>query len=64
MGIDPLYVHAADFHRAGGGVPKARDQAGSCGLAAAGRAHQRHRPPRLRCEGNMGQGGGRPNRHR
>ena len=57
MGVYLSHIHAAHLHGARSGVPKARDQAGRGGLAAAGRAHQRHRLPRLRCEGNMGQGG-------
>jgi len=57
MGIDLPYIHAAHFHRTGGGVPEAGDQAGGGGLAAAGGPHQSHGLPRLRCEGDMGEGG-------
>ena len=56
MGIDLLHVHAADFHRTGGSVPEPGNEAGSGGLAAAGWADQRHGLPRLRCEGNVGEG--------
>ena len=57
MGIDLPHIHAAHLHRAGGGVPEAGDQAGGGGLAAAGGPHQGHGLPRLRCEGDMGEGG-------
>ena len=57
MGIDPLYVHAADFHCAGGGVPEPGNETGGGGLTAAGGPDQRHCLPRLRCEGNVGEGG-------
>ena len=58
MGIDLPHIHAAHLHYARGGVPEARDQAGSGCLAAAGGSYQGYGPSRLRCEGHMGEGGG------
>ena len=58
MGVDLPHIHAAHLHRAGGGVPEPWDQAGGGGLAAAGGPHQGHSLPRLRREGDMGEGGG------
>ena len=57
MGVDLLYVHAADLHRAGRSVPEAGDEAGGRGFATAGGAYQRHRLSRLGGEGDMGEGG-------
>ena len=57
MGVNLLYVHAADLHRAGRGVPEAGDEAGGRGFATAGGTYQRHRLSRLGGEGDMGEGG-------
>ena len=57
MGVNLPHIHAAHLHHAGGGVPEAGDQAGGRGLAAAGGPHQGHGLPRLRREGDMGEGG-------
>ena len=57
MGVDLPHIHAAHLHRAGGGVPETGDQAGGGSFAAAGGPHQGHSLSRLRCEGDMGEGG-------